>query len=173
MNIILCLQQWRTRKSAWVLLAISAFALVLAALVFQHVYGHAPCIKCIYQRTAVIGILLAAIVPIIYNNSHSRFIGYAGWLLSAVWGWRLSSEHIDILTAPNPFFAPCEIVPNFPSMLPLHQWLPQIFAAPGDCFDQAWQFMGMGMPQWMQIIFAFYSVLAAIFIALKFLPRRD
>ena len=55
------LQQWSHSRSAWQVLFLSAAVLVGAALYFQHVQGLQPCIMCIYQRTAVIAILFAAL----------------------------------------------------------------------------------------------------------------
>jgi len=59
----------------------------------------------------------------------------------------------------------CDIVPNFPAFLPLHEWLPSIFGATGECNENSWQFIGMGMASWLQIIFSIYLVIALIFIA--------
>jgi len=161
------LNQFTQQKAAWWCLFLGAGVLVLSALYFQHVLGHEPCVMCIYQRTAVIGIMFAALIPVLHNTKMTRAAGLVFWAISSVWGFLLSTEHLDILTAPNPFFAPCDIVPNFPSFMPLYDWLPNVFGAPGDCLDQAWQLMGMGMPAWMQIIFGLFSMLLAAVIAIK------
>lgn len=161
------LGKWSKQRSSWGLLFLSALVFELTALYFQHGMDLRPCIKCIYQRTAMFGILFAALVPLLHNNTWTRLIGYAGWGVSAIWGFFLAREHVDILTAANPFFASCEIVPNFPSWLALHEWFPAIFAATGDCMENSWQFAGMGMAQWMMIIFAFYSVLLFVVIGAR------
>jgi disulfide bond formation protein DsbB len=157
-------EKWQTQRSSWLLLLLSALSLILTALYFQYGMELRPCIKCIYQRTAVFGILFAAIIPLIHNSKWTRSIGYFTWGLSSFWGFFIARGHVDLLTAANPFYAPCEIVPNFPSWLPLHQWLPSIFAANGDCLENTWQLLGMGMAQWMMIIFAFYSILLTLII---------
>lgn len=153
------LSQWSKQRSSWALLFCSALALVLTALYFQHAQNLQPCIKCIYQRTAVFGILFAALIPLLSNSGLTRLVAYVIWGVSAIWGFLIAYEHVDILTAANPFFATCDIVPNFPSWLPLHEWFPDVFAAPGDCLDNSWQFAGMGMAQWMMVIFGFYTIL--------------
>lgn len=158
------LYQFSGRKISWGILAISALGLLVAALVFQHVYGHAPCIKCIYQRTAVIGIFIAAIVPLLYNHWLTRLSGFAIWAYSAAQGLASAREHLDVINATNPFFTSCEFVPNFPSFMPLHEWMPAIFDATGECNDNRWQFLGMGMASWMQIIFSIYLVVLAIIL---------
>jgi disulfide bond formation protein DsbB len=125
---------------------------------------------CIYQRSAMVVIVLSALLPLLMPNSLVRLIAYLGWGAASIWGWLLASEHLSILNSPNPFFTPCPIVPNFP--LPLYDWVPSIFGAPGDCLDQSWQFLGLGMPAWMQIIFAIYALTWAFVVMLKLTYRK-
>ncbi|WP_416308108.1 disulfide bond formation protein DsbB [Neptunicella sp. SCSIO 80796] len=159
---------WPEHAAAWKLLFISTLGLELAALYFQYVMDLAPCIMCIYQRTAVFGIMLSALVGIFLSqNILFRLVALTGWGVSAIWGTLIAYEHVDIQTAANPFFASCEIVPNFPSWLKLHEWVPQIFAATGDCGDIDWQFMQMSMPQWMMAIFAAYSLVWALVLVIR------
>lgn len=149
------------QKSAWGLLFLSALGLELTALYFQYVMDLAPCIMCIYQRTAILGVMVSSAIPLLTNNFMTRFVALLGWGISAIWGLIIAMEHVEIQTAVNPFFASCEIVPNFPSWAPLHEWLPQIFAATGDCGNIDWSFMDISMPQWMIIVFGIYTVLLA------------
>jgi protein dithiol:quinone oxidoreductase len=159
-------------NSAWALLLLSALGLEAAALYFQYAMELRPCIMCIYQRTAVFGILFSALLPLLSNNLLTRMVAYLGWGVSAVWGLLIAYEHVDIQTAANPFFATCEIVPNFPAWAPLHEWLPSVFAATGDCGDINWSFVGMSMPQWMLIIFAIYTGILALVLLGKVLPNK-
>ena len=128
---------------------------------------------CIYQRTAVFGIMFAALPAMLINNLITRLIGYLGWGISAVWGLLIAKEHVDIQTAINPFFASCEFVPNFPSWAPLHQWLPNIFGATGDCGNIDWSFMDMSMPQWMIVIFAIYTAILAVVLISRIIVQRS
>jgi disulfide bond formation protein DsbB len=160
------IHKFSQQKRAWAILAFTAFGLLAAALYFQHVMDLKPCIKCIYQRTAVIGLLIAGLIPVIYNHFLTRLAAYAIWAYSAVEGIRVAREHLDIIFAKNPFANICDIVPNFPSFLPLHEWLPSVFGAGGECNENSWQFLDMGMASWMQIIFIIYlSVLAVVLIS--------
>ncbi|WP_438863537.1 disulfide bond formation protein DsbB [Neptunicella sp.] len=159
---------WPENAGAWKLLFISTLGLELAALYFQYVMDLAPCIMCIYQRTAIFGIMLSGLIGILFNqNLLLRIVALTGWGISSVWGGMIAYEHVDIQTAANPFFASCEIVPNFPAWLPLHEWIPQIFAATGDCGDIDWQFMQLSMPQWMMAIFAFYAVTLGLILLIR------
>ncbi|MCC2616254.1 disulfide bond formation protein DsbB [Aestuariibacter halophilus] len=159
-------------KHAWGWLFFSALGLELTALYFQYGMGLEPCIMCIYQRTAVFGVMLAGLVPWLANNFITRVVGFVTWGVSAIWGLLIAIEHVDIQTATNPFFASCEIVPNFPAFMPLHEWVPQMFAATGDCGDIDWQFLTLSMPQWMIVIFAIYSALFGGVLLSRLLVRK-
>ena len=159
-------------SSAWTWLLLSTFVLEVAALYFQYGMELRPCIMCIYQRTAVFGIMFAAILPLLTNNIITRLLAYVIWGVSAVWGLVIAVEHVEIQGAKNSFFATCEIVPNFPSWAPLHEWLPNIFAATGDCGDINWSLLSLSMPQWMVVIFAIYSVTLSLVLLCKIFNKK-
>lgn len=165
------LAQLGRQPLAWVLLFLSALMLEVAALYFQYGMDLRPCIMCIYQRTAVFGILFFALVPLLSNNILTRLIAYAGVGISAVWGLLIAIEHVEIQTAKS-LFSVCEIVPNFPSWAPLHEWTPSIFAATGDCGDINWSFMGMSMPQWMIVVFSVYTGMLGLILFSKMVNKK-
>ncbi|MBQ4861795.1 disulfide bond formation protein DsbB [Pseudoalteromonas sp. MMG013] len=162
-------------RPAWVLLAVSAFVFEAIALFFQYQMELAPCIMCIYQRTAMLGLLFAGLVGAINpSNTIFKIVGFSGWGLASIWGWLIAREHTNMQTTTDPFAFTCDIVPNFPEFLPLHEWLPSFFAATGDCGNIDWQFMNMSMPNWMEVIFAFYSVcFITAFAAYLFCSKRQ
>ncbi|MCF6434618.1 disulfide bond formation protein DsbB [Pseudoalteromonas sp. MMG022] len=146
-------------KKAWALLAISAGLFEVTALYFQYVMGLEPCIMCIYQRTAMLGLFAAGIVGYLSpTNWQVKGTGFAIWGISSIWGWMIAREHINMQTTTDPFAFTCDIVPNFPSFMPVHEWFPAFFAATGDCGNIDWSFLSLSMPGWMEVIFAFYSL---------------
>ncbi|GAA0364764.1 disulfide bond formation protein DsbB [Bowmanella denitrificans] len=163
MQLFSRMAEWPAKRWPWALLFISSVLLEATALYFQYGMGLEPCIMCIYQRNAVFGLMFAGMAGmLLHNYPVGRMLSYALWAVSAVWGLLIAVEHVDIQTAANPFFTVCEIVPNFPSWLPLHEWIPQVFAATGDCGNIDWSLLDMSMPQWMIIIFAVYTALLVI-----------
>ena len=158
---------------AWGALWLSALGFEVSALYFQYALGLAPCVMCIYQRTAMLGILFAGLIPFIHNHLLSRIVGFSLWGVSAIWGLNIAIEHVDIQMDPNPFFASCEIVPNFPGFMPLHDWLPFFFNAPGDCGTIDWQFLHFSMPQWMIILFGIYSGIFAVVLFARLIKQRQ
>ncbi|WP_371192886.1 disulfide bond formation protein B [Glaciecola sp. SC05] len=156
MQKLFWLANWSRTRTPWAIVCCSAFALLLAALYFQHVLGHAPCVKCIYQRTAIIAIFFATLLPVLYPHFFIRMLSLILWGAAAIWGLLQAKAHLEVIFPEGFFVPPCPFFPEFPSFMPLHEWLPMVFDAPGSCNTNDWQFLSMGMPEWMQIIFSLY-----------------
>jgi len=163
-----------TKRGAWALLSATCFALIAAALFFQYQMGLEPCVKCIEQRSAVLAIALIALLPVFAPRVLLvRVVAYIGWLAAAIWGWRIATDHLTIQNAKNNWLFVCDMYPGFPSWMPLHEWFPSFFAATGQCGEIDWQFVGMSMPGWMQIIFAVNIVAAVIVITARVIKHRS
>ncbi|KZN54113.1 disulfide bond formation protein DsbB [Pseudoalteromonas luteoviolacea] len=148
--------------TAWGLLFLSALTFEIVALYFQYAMGLEPCVMCIYQRTAMLGVLIAAFFGLCSKNNYLvRLIATAGWGVSAIWGWLLARQHLDMQTTTDPFAFTCSFEPNFP--VPLHEWIPSFFAVTGSCSNIDWSFAGLSMPGWMEVIFAIYAISFLIF----------
>ncbi|OAN13597.1 disulfide bond formation protein B [Photobacterium jeanii] len=155
-------------RLSWLLL----FAFVIffegCALFFQHVMKLPPCVMCIYERVAMFGIAIAAIVGMCApQNTVVRWLGLAGWGYAAYEGLVLSLQHVDYQLNPSPFNT-CALFVEFPDWAPLNQWLPGVFEAYGDCGKIVWMFMGQTMPQWLVIIFAGNLIALATIVIAQF-----
>jgi disulfide bond formation protein DsbB len=158
---------------AWLLLTISALLLELSALYFQYIMGLAPCIMCIYQRVAIWTIFFAGLIGMLgCRFLLTRLLAYAFWATGSIWGLFIALEHVEMQSAAFSLLFSCEITPNFPSWAPLHQWLPALFEATGDCGEIAWQFLGYSMPQWMIVVFATYICALAIVLSARIITKR-
>lgn len=169
------LSTWPALRWPWLVLGLSALTLELIALYFQYGMGLEPCVMCIYQRTAVFGILFSALPAVAFpNNIVARSISFTGWGISSIWGFLIAKEHVDMQNPDNfMLLLSCDVFPNFPNWLALHQWLPSIFEARGTCGDIDWSFVGLSMPSWMMVIFAVYAASFMIFITLRLFLRRS
>ncbi len=164
-----------TNSNAWLLLAISALGLELCALFFQYAMDLKPCIMCVYQRLAIAAMFFAGVMGFLACKLMiARIIAYGLWGTGAIWGLLIAIEHVEMQSNSGSLFFSCEFIPNFPSWAPLHEWIPFLFEATGDCGEISWQFLGYSMPQWMIAVYAAYStalvmlVLNRLIVAKKF-----
>lgn len=159
-------------RGAWLLLTLTALALLMAALWFQHMMGLKPCVMCIYERCALAGVMVAGVVGTIAPRTPLRWAALLIWLYSAWEGAHLSWEHTMMQLHPNPFVT-CDFAASFPGWLPLDKWLPTVFVATGDCADRTWSLFSLSMPQWVVVIFATYLLVAALVLVAQFFrPRK-
>lgn len=163
------------QRLPWLLLALFTSALIAYALYTQHGPEQLwPCVQCIYQRTAMIGVALFAWLGFFCatRSTWLRWLALFGWLASAIAGAYSAYYHSWIQAAINPLFAPCQPHPDFPQWAPLHRWLPQVFDAGGLCGEIDWQWLGLSMPQWLFVIFTCLAVVALLVSLLHGLRKK-
>jgi disulfide bond formation protein DsbB len=142
----------------WLLVFGSALVLEMLALYFQYGMGLDPCVLCVYQRGAVLGIAIGGLIGAIYPQQLVvRAAGYLAIAASAALGLRFALQHVAVIGGSS---FECGFLPDFPSWLPLHEWLPSLFQPTGMCGEIDWTFFGLAMPEVMIGVFAVY--LAAI-----------
>lgn len=168
MSFLYPIKQFSESRLSWLLLLLSIVAFELCALYFQHVMMLAPCVMCIYERVAMVGVGAAGIIGMLNpKNLIVRWLGFAVWGASAYKGLTLAMQHVDYQFNPSPF-ATCDIFVTFPTWAPLHKWAPWMFNAYGDCSKVVWEFVGLSMPQWLVIIFAGMLAALGVVIASQF-----
>lgn len=152
------LNYYSRNRAAWFLLFLSVLCIEVMALYFQHYLGLKPCILCIYQRCALLGILCAAGIAMLSPKRFLlRFIALIIWIYCAIKGFLLAYEKA-ILQLEPPLFQSCTIDASFPSWLPLNVWFPAMFESFNSCSNKPWHFLTLDMSQWMIILFGFYTL---------------
>ncbi len=150
-------------RLAWLILTLSALALEGTALFFQHVMKLDPCVMCIYQRLAMFGLIGAGLIGLMNPKSRIlRALGVVVWGVSASWGLKIAIELVQIEHNPSPF-ATCSFLPEFPSWMPLHEWLPSVFMPTGMCGEIQWSLFGVSMAEWMIVVFVMFLAAFALF----------
>lgn len=145
-----------TKRWAWTLMATTALLLELCALFFQHGLGLQPCVMCIYERLALLGILVAGLLGAVNpQNIWLRWSAFLLWGYSSSHGLILAVRHTDYQLNPSPFNQ-CSPFADFPGWMPLDQWIPWLFFPDGDCSENVWELLSLSMPQWLIGIFAAY-----------------
>lgn len=167
------LNQYSKGKVAWFLLFLSTIIFEMTALYFQHGLDLAPCTLCIYQRCALLGILLASVIGLTASrNVIFRIIAILIWLFSAFKGFNLATFQAQLQFEPR-LGDTCSINVQFPSWLSLNEWFPNIFNAYGSCSEKLWSFLTIEMSQWMIIIFACYVIVGlAVLISQLFSSNK-
>ncbi|MDJ0740169.1 MAG: disulfide bond formation protein DsbB [Gammaproteobacteria bacterium] len=159
-------------RVAWLLLAASALGLELAALWFQHGMGLDPCVMCIYERLALIGIVLAGLLGAIQPRwPVMRLLGYLLWGVSAAWGLKLGVEHIGMQNDKMAALS-CSFSPDFPAWARLDEWFPSLFLPTGYCDDVQWQWLSLTMVEWVTVAFGVYLSVLAIVVVSELRGRR-
>lgn len=161
-------------RSCWLLLFIFAAALEGCALYLQYVMRLNPCVDCIYERAILLGFVLAAVIGFLAPDYiFMRLTAALVLLLSSGLGLKTALEHnsasMSISTA---FGQACQTTAEFPSFLKLDEWLPWMFKPTATCTPQAWEFLGLSLPQWMVTIFGFALVAAVLMLISQFSKKR-
>ncbi|TMX32643.1 disulfide bond formation protein DsbB [Vibrio sp. Hep-1b-8] len=173
MNILSSIKTFSQRRLSWLLLLLFVVFFEACALFFQHVMMLSPCVMCIYERVAMLGIGGAALVGLIApNNPVIRWLGLATWGASSYKGLTLALQHVDYQFNPSPF-ATCDLFVTFPDWAPLNKWVPWMFEAYGDCSKVVWQFLTLSMPQWLVVIFAANLVALAVVVVAQLAKNID
>jgi len=162
--VLSLLKTFSRKRLSWGLLFAFVIFFESCALFFQHIMGLAPCVMCIYERVAMLGIGAAALSGMIAPGvTLIRLLGLAGWLAASVKGYLLATQHVQYQLHPSPF-ATCDIYVQFPSWAPLNHWASWMFEAYGDCSEIVWQWLGLSMPQWLVIIYAANITVSLVFL---------
>lgn len=164
MAVFAALLRFSQSRISWLLLLTFVILFELCALYFQHIMLLSPCVMCIYERIALFGVGLFALVGLSAPHlALVRWLGLVGWGYTAYRGLMLALKHVDLQFNPSPFVT-CDLFVMLPSWAPLNEWLPWLFEAYGDCSEIQWLFLSLSMPQWLVIIFAGNLIACAVFI---------
>lgn len=159
------IHHWQNFRATWLIMFASALFLELCALGFQYILHMDPCERCVYQRLAVLLLMVAPLVMMIApKHPGVRFISYGIWLAAAIYGLDSAITQTVDYAGFNPFSSGCSFRPTFPFDLPLYEWWPAMFMPTGLCGSDKWTFLTLNMAQWMVIIFSIYLLAAVVCI---------
>ncbi|WP_299728206.1 disulfide bond formation protein B [uncultured Endozoicomonas sp.] len=154
---------WQNSRITWLIMLGTALFLELCALYFQYVMKLDPCEKCVYQRLAVMILVIAPALMMISPKQMSlRLAGYGIWIAGAVYGLKEALGQLADYGEFNPFTSSCSLKPTFPFDLPLYDWWPGMFMPTGLCGADDWRFLSLNMAEWMVVIFSIYLAAAAV-----------
>jgi disulfide bond formation protein DsbB len=143
------------RRQANLLGFVLCAALMGYALYAQFYMHLEPCLLCIFQRVAVIGLGLVFLLAALHNPKGwgGRVYGLL-LLVLALGGAVVAVRHIYVQHLPEELAPPCG--PGFGYLfahLPFGQFLVKAFTGSADCSVVTWRFLGLTMPEWLLLWF--------------------
>ncbi len=140
------------------LLAAAVCAVLLAyAYYSQFVVGLEPCPLCIFQRIAMIALMLVFLSAAVVGGGPVRSRVMAGLTgLTALSGAGISAWHIRQQNLPGEEFAACGADLSYMiEVFSFWETLEMAFTGTGDCAEVDWAFLGLSMPAWVGMWFVF------------------
>jgi disulfide bond formation protein DsbB len=148
------------RSLAGLLAALCATGMATGLFV-QHVLGLEPCSLCVLQRLGFLLITVTAIGFLLLSTRRLASIVLAGALASAaVFGLAVAGYQVWLQAFP-PLMSSCGAgIGAYLEGWPFEQALRWVFDAQGDCARSAFAILGITLPQWGLLAFAFMTAAA-------------
>ncbi len=157
------IDRWQRSRVTWLVMLATVAFLSVCSWGFQYVLLMNPCERCVYQRLAVMLLMLVPLAMMLApKNLGVRLVGYAIWFTAAVYGLDSAVAQLADYGEFNPFSNGCSMRPTYPFDLPLHDWWPAVFMPTGLCGSDNWSFLTLNMAQWMVIVFSIYLFSAVV-----------
>lgn len=140
-------------RNGWLATALACAAMLAFALYSQYALELYPCPLCIFQRVAVMALLVVALLAALHNPGRrgQTAYGVAGILAAGV-GAAIAGRHVWIQHLPADQVPACGAGLEFMlETLPLMQVIRDVLTASGECASIDWQFLGLSMPAWVAI----------------------
>ncbi|MGH8671928.1 MAG: disulfide bond formation protein B [Burkholderiales bacterium] len=160
-----------SRRTCYLLAFAICAGLLLFAVYLEQALKLEPCPLCIIQRVFVAALGLVFLVAALHNPGRVGAIGYAlsAGVLALV-GAATAARHVWIQNLPPDQLPECG--PGLDYMLetlPLSETVKMVLHGSGECAENAWLFLGIGIPGWTLIFFLALGLLAVL-LAWKDLP---
>ena len=140
------LHHWQNQRITWFVMFASTLFLELCALYFQYIMKLDPCERCVYQRLAILVLMVNSVIMWVKPTHWGvRIAGYSLWLVGAVYGLKEAIAQLADYGSFNPFSSSCSLKPTFPFDLPLYDWWPSLFMPTGLCGADNWSFLSLNM----------------------------
>lgn len=128
---------------------------MLSALWLQYHAHLEPCPLCIFQRVAMIGVGLVALLAFLHGPARTGRRIYALLTLLATFaGMVVAGRHVWLQHLPPEDVPACGPgLDYWMDTFPLHEVLMKVFKGSGECAVVDWTFMGLALPAWTLLTF--------------------
>lgn len=137
------------------LLAAIAAALLSYAYYLQLVVGLQPCPLCIFQRVALIALLVVLVGAALHGApGWGRRVWAALIGLAALVGAIIAGRHVWLQNLPADQVPACGPGLDYlMDILPAIEVVQEVFTGSGECAKVDWTFLGLAMPAWTLLAF--------------------
>lgn len=141
------------------LVNLGIFGLMLTAMAYalylQHYQHFEPCPLCIFQRVALMGAGIVALLAALHNPGLTGRRVYAGLTaIPVLGGLGVASRHVWLQHLPPDDVPACG--PGLDYWLdtfPLREVVMKVLHGSGECAKIDWTFLGFSMPEWNLVLF--------------------
>ena len=158
------------RKTVWLVFAVAA-AGVCASLLAQYVWGMNPCVMCIQQRLALVGIALVSPLCLLLPLAArwARTAAAAVISLPALFGLYIAVKQIHLQSLPLLEQPPCGAPWTFRLRgAPLFDWYEPLIRGTGAC-GEVYRVLGVPLAWWSAV---FFSVVLVVLWAMWLKTRN-
>ena len=143
----------------WVVLI--CVASLSAGYYLQFVEHLIPCLLCIAQRFAFMGVIVfSGLFCLLSRHKIARGIGYVGMLISCGFGLMFAGKQLYLESLPIELRPACTI--PFQNLIQQHDWnaaAMMLMHGTSDCGTRQWVFLNMSLPFWSGCLFALIVVM--------------
>lgn len=160
------LKLWEKLSRRWLFLlgAFTVAVLYCAALYLQYMLQQEPCPLCMVQRVIFIAIGLLFLVAGLHHAKQFGAKLYAAFIaLVSLGGVAVAARHIWIQHLPKDQVPACG--PGLDYMLqnfPMAEVLQELLHGSGECAEQGWTFLALGIPEWSLLWYVLLGVFAVL-----------
>lgn len=141
-------------------------ALLLYAIFAQYEDLAEPCPLCIFQRIAMAGLGVVALLGALHNPKSAtgrRIYGVLAFLAAAI-GAAIATRHVWLQHLPPDQVPACGPGLNYmlESMPSYFDILKKVLQGSGECAEINWTFLGFSMPEWTLLCFVLLGIGALV-----------
>ena len=157
-------------RRIFVLLGTTSLALIIVALLFEHMLSLKPCLLCYAQRACVYLVILLSLIGFLHKSqSLTVFRSYIGIAITIiVCGISLSIRQLYLQNLPPELVPTCgPDIDYLFETLPILEVFMLAIRGDGNCAEILWSFLGISIPGWLMVAFCAQFVYAIVSLCIS------
>ena len=136
------------------------------SLYLQFHDGIMPCPLCTLQRVTFIAIAFIFLIGMFFGHKRLMSITVSTLaILFSILGFTFAARQTWLQLFPSPDNTECGVSLQYMMQaLPWHEVVAKIFTGSAECADRTWAYLGLSMPEWSVICFAFFFCIGGLML---------